>query len=116
MLETVTVFHEVSQTTFTYSRAALRAAGQPGLASVCFLWPAIGAETSLYLKELYVQEDYRRCGVARELMVAVRNEAQAAGCSRIEWTADRDNPPAVALYAALGVEPHEGKIFYRSQT
>ncbi|MHA6761646.1 GNAT family N-acetyltransferase [Streptacidiphilus sp. PAMC 29251] len=87
-----------------------------GLASVCFLWPAIGAETSLYLKELYVQEDYRRHGVARELMVAVRKEAEAAGCSRVEWTADRDNPPAVALYAALGVEPHEGKIFYRSQT
>lgn len=86
-----------------------------GLASVCFLWPAVGAETSLYLKELYVQETHRMRGVARLLMSAVHSEARSAGCSRVEWTADRDNPPAVALYAALGVEPHEGKIFYRSQ-
>lgn len=84
-----------------------------GLASVCFLWPAVGAETSLYLKELYVQEGHRRRGIARDLMAAVRDEAQTAGCSRIEWTADRDNPPALALYAGLGVEPHNGKIFYR---
>ncbi|WP_042396794.1 GNAT family N-acetyltransferase [Streptacidiphilus carbonis] len=86
-----------------------------GLASVCFLWPAAGAETSLYLKELYVREAHRLRGVARELMTAVNGEARSAGCSRVEWTADRDNPAAVALYEALGVVPHEGKIFYRSQ-
>ncbi|MFC1402029.1 MULTISPECIES: GNAT family N-acetyltransferase [Streptacidiphilus] len=86
-----------------------------GLASVCFLWPAAGADTSLYLKELYVRETYRLRGVARKLMIAVHCEARSAGCSRVEWTADRGNPAAVALYAALGVEPHEGKIFYRSQ-
>ena len=86
-----------------------------GLASMCFLWPAAGADTSLYLKELYVRETHRLRGVARELMDAVHSEARSAGCSRVEWTADRDNPPAVALYTALGVDPHEGKIFYRSQ-
>ena len=86
-----------------------------GFASVCFLWPAAGADVSLYLKELYVRESHRRSGVARALMEAVHDEARVTGCSRVEWTADRDNPPAVALYAALGFEPHEGKIFYRSQ-
>lgn len=47
-------------------------------------------------------------------MTAVRDEARAAGCARVEWTADRDNPPALELYAALGVEPEQSKVFYRT--
>ncbi|WP_370221084.1 GNAT family N-acetyltransferase [Kitasatospora sp. MAP12-22] len=75
---------------------------------------AAGADASLYLKELYLRDGHRRHGVARQLMEAVHAEARAAGCSRVEWTADRENPPALELYEALGVRPHPGKIFYRS--
>ncbi|WP_330331864.1 GNAT family N-acetyltransferase [Streptomyces sp. NBC_00536] len=86
-----------------------------GLASYSLLWPAAGAETSLYLKELYVRESARRRGVAGALMEAVKAAAAEAGCSRVEWTADTDNPSALAFYAALGVEPRNGKIFYRAE-
>ncbi|GAA1942009.1 GNAT family N-acetyltransferase [Kitasatospora viridis] len=85
-----------------------------GLAAVSRLWPAAGADISLYLKELYVRQNARRRGVARALMSAVHDEARAVGAARVEWTADRDNPPALELYEALGVEPHQGKVFYRS--
>ncbi|MFF3310467.1 GNAT family N-acetyltransferase [Streptomyces sp. NPDC002952] len=85
-----------------------------GLASYSLLWPAAGADTSLYLKELYVRTAARRRGVARALMSALREEAAGLGCSRVEWTADTDNPPALALYEALGVEQHQGKVFYRT--
>jgi GNAT superfamily N-acetyltransferase len=84
-----------------------------GLAAVSLLWPAAGAQSSLYLKELFVREPARRRGVARQLMTAVRAEAMAAGCTRVEWTADRDNPTALALYQALGFQQHNGKAFYR---
>ncbi|WP_329213313.1 GNAT family N-acetyltransferase [Streptomyces sp. NBC_00683] len=84
-----------------------------GLASYMFLWPAAGASSSLYLKELYVRESARRRGVARAFMAALNEAAAAAGCSRVEWTADTDNPPALALYEALGVKQHQGKVFYR---
>ncbi|WUH90281.1 GNAT family N-acetyltransferase [Streptomyces sp. NBC_00433] len=84
-----------------------------GLASFSLLWPAAGAESSLYLKELFVRENARRRGVARQLMAAVRAEADTARCTRVEWTADRDNPPALALYQALGFQQHNGKAFYR---
>ncbi|MFK0173444.1 GNAT family N-acetyltransferase [Streptomyces sp. NPDC090306] len=85
-----------------------------GLASTCRLWPAAGADTSLFLKELYVREAARRRGVARALMDAVREEALRLSCSRVEWQADADNPPALALYEALGFEPHDGKVFFRT--
>ncbi|MCZ4096647.1 GNAT family N-acetyltransferase [Streptomyces sp. So13.3] len=84
-----------------------------GLASYSFLWPAAGAEASLYLKELYVRETARRRGVAGVFMAKLREAADEAGCTRIEWTADRDNPPALAFYEAFGAEPRDGKVFYR---
>jgi GNAT superfamily N-acetyltransferase len=39
-----------------------------GLASYSVLWPAAGAESSVYLKELYVRAPHRRRGVARALL------------------------------------------------
>ncbi|MEU1800919.1 GNAT family N-acetyltransferase [Streptomyces sp. NPDC019937] len=86
-----------------------------GMASYSFLWPAAGADASLYLKELFVRASARRCGVAGALMAALRKEAAEAGCSRVEWTADRDNPAALAFYAALGVAPQDEKVIYRLQ-
>lgn len=83
------------------------------LASYSFLWPAAGATRSLYLKELYVTEKHRGAGVGTLLMEALYAEAERAGCSRVEWTADQDNPDAQRFYASLGVEVNSGKIFYR---
>ncbi|MFJ1585510.1 GNAT family N-acetyltransferase [Streptomyces sp. NPDC088197] len=84
-----------------------------GLASYTFLWPAAGADTSLYLKELYVRESAQRRGVGRALLAELKRIAAESACSRIEWTADTDNPPALAFYEALGVEQKAGKVFYR---
>jgi GNAT superfamily N-acetyltransferase len=84
-----------------------------GLASYSLLWPAAGADTSLFLKELYVREGARRGGVGRALMAELRKIATASGCSRIEWTADADNPTALAFYAALHIAPRADKVFYR---
>jgi GNAT superfamily N-acetyltransferase len=86
-----------------------------GLASFSLLWPATRAESLLYLKELYVRTQSRRHGVGRALMAAVRDAAAAAGCRRVEWTADRDNPPALDFYAAMGFVEHAGKVHYRWQ-
>ncbi|WP_236710866.1 GNAT family N-acetyltransferase [Streptomyces sp. 150FB] len=84
-----------------------------GFASYTYLWPAAGADSSLYLKELFVRGTARRRGVARVLMAELESIAVAAGCSRVEWTADADNPPALAFYEALGAERRDGKVFYR---
>ncbi|MFF8406879.1 GNAT family N-acetyltransferase [Streptomyces sp. NPDC015684] len=84
-----------------------------GFASYSFLWPAAGADTSIYLKELFVLEQHRRAGVAGQLMEAVRAAGREAGCSRMEWTADADNPRALAFYEALGLKPRADKPFYR---
>ncbi len=84
-----------------------------GFASYSFLWPAAGVTRSLYLKELYVVERSRRRGVGRLLMSELCRVALDTGCSRVEWTADTDNPTALRFYETLGVPPDPTKPFYR---
>lgn len=85
-----------------------------GFASYSFLWPAIGLTASLYLKELYVAQAYRRTGTGKLLMDGLYKIAVSQGCSRVEWTTDAGNPAARAFYAALGAKPLTSKIFYRA--
>ena len=84
-----------------------------GLAAYSFLWPAVGATRSLYLKELYVPDAYRRQGVGKLLMGAIFETADTLGCSRVEWTTDAGNTAAQAFYAKLGLPAYPSKIFYR---
>lgn len=84
-----------------------------GFAAYSFLWPAAGLTASLYLKELYVAEAYRRTGVGQLLMAGLYDVARRRGLSRVEWTTDTSNPGAQAFYEALGAKPLQSKIFYR---
>jgi GNAT superfamily N-acetyltransferase len=83
------------------------------MASYSFLWPAAGSTRSLYLKELYVRESVRSKGVGQQVMAELGRIAQAAGCSRMEWTGDVDNPSALHFYERMGVPQNAGKVFYR---
>jgi len=84
-----------------------------GLATYSSLWPAAGVTQSLYLKELYVRESHRKRGVGRLLMARLCAVAIETGCSRVEWTTDRDNEAAQDFYERLGTVVNPGKIMYR---
>ena len=84
-----------------------------GFAAYSFLWPAAGLTASLYLKELYVADAYRRTGVGKLLMDGLYAVAHRRGLSRVEWTTDSSNEGAQAFYEALGAKPLPSKIFYR---
>jgi hypothetical protein len=42
--------------------------------------------------------------------IAVENE-----CSRVEWTANADDPEALGFYKALGIAVNPAKKFYRAE-
>lgn len=84
-----------------------------GMAAYSFLWPAAGLTRSLYLKELYIGEGYRRRGAGRLLMQALFEVAGQHGCSRVEWTTDSGNAGAQAFYEMLRLPRHPSKVFYR---
>lgn len=58
--------------------------------------PDKGTEMLLY--ELGVDEDYRRQGIGRALLDALRTLAHERGCTGMWVPADDDNEPALALY------------------
>src|SRR3954454_8070611 len=84
-----------------------------GLAAYSFLWPAAGVTRSLYLKELFVRATARRLGIGKLLMRERHAVAAEDRCSRVEWTADTDQPEAQRFYAALGAGVLATKLFYR---
>lgn len=86
-----------------------------GIASYSFLWPAAGLTRSLYLKELYVRAERQRSGIGSTLMRALFEVAVKQGCSRVEWTTDRDNAGAQRFYEDLGLEVEPAKLFYRAE-
>src|SRR5262249_32665703 len=87
--------------------------GLAGFAAWSFLWPAVGLTRSLYLKELYVAEQYRRHGVGKLLMNALFDLARQHRCSRVEWTTDTSNGGALAFYEDLELPAYASKVFYR---
>jgi GNAT superfamily N-acetyltransferase len=97
------------------SRALVVVAGDElvALAAYSLLWPAAGVTSSLYLKELYVRERWRRHGLGRLMMAELRRVAENLGCSRLEWTTDAENDTAQAFYSALGSAVNSGKVMYR---
>lgn len=84
-----------------------------GLAAYSYLWPAAGSSRSLFLKELYVRDDYRRSGVGRLLMQELFKLAAEENCSRVEWQTDRPNTQAQQFYSSIGAVPSEDKVSYR---
>jgi ribosomal protein S18 acetylase RimI-like enzyme len=97
-----------------YALVAWDGQAPAGLAAYSFLWPAAGLSASLYLKELYVAEAYRRTSVGRMLMDELAAVASRRGLSRVEWTTDTSNEGAQAFYESLGAKPLTSKIFYRT--
>jgi GNAT superfamily N-acetyltransferase len=63
-----------------------------GMAAYSFLWPAAGLSASLYLKELYVAEAYRRAGVGRLLMAGLYDVAWRRGLSPSSGPPTRPTP------------------------
>ncbi len=96
-----------------YALVAWDGSAPAGFAAYSFLWPAAGLTASLYLKELYVADAYRRTGVGAQLMDGLYDIARRRGLSRVEWTTDTSNEGAQAFYEALGAKPLPSKIFYR---
>lgn len=62
------------------------------------------ARPTLFLEDLFVHPRGRRRGVARAMMVHLRDVARERGCGRFEWNVLDWNVDAQEFYAGLGAE------------
>ena len=84
-----------------------------GLATFSIMYPAPASAAQLYIKELFVDEKFRGKGTGRAMMKFLARYAIDHGCSRLDWSAETDNPGAVEFYTAIGAKPVEEKVYFR---
>lgn len=79
-----------------------------GVATAVTTPASLALGTFWQLRDLYVVPEARRAGIARELVVAVRDAARSAGAIRVSLITEPDNSAALALYRDLGFTVVEG--------
>ncbi len=63
----------------------------------------------VYLEDLFVRPEFRRLGLARQLLDALAERSEG----RVEWSVLDWNSEAIAFYARLGATPVGGWTRYR---
>jgi ribosomal protein S18 acetylase RimI-like enzyme len=88
--------------------------GKPaGLATFAVLYPAPGPAGQLFMKDLFILAEARGRGVGQALTAFLASLAIERGCARFDWTAETDNPEALAFYDRLGALRVTEKVYYR---
>lgn len=67
----------------------------------------------IYLEDLFVRPEMRRCGIGIALLREVAQIALARNCVRIEWLVLDWNRPAIEFYRSLGAAPLEEWTTFR---
>jgi aminoglycoside 6'-N-acetyltransferase I len=68
-----------------------------------------------FLEGWWVDEEMRRSGVGRALVVAVENWARARGLTELGSDALLDNTPGHQAHRALGFEERERVVYFRKR-
>lgn len=71
------------------------------------------AQPTLYIEDIFMQEEYRRKGFGRRTMRFVLDQARRRSCGRIEWQVLNWNEPAVRFYEKVGAERMDEWSTYR---
>lgn len=74
---------------------------------------SLRGETGIYIDSLYIEAPYRRCGIGREMIKHVAEEALEKGCKRLEWMCMDWNKEAIALYEKLGAVAFDTATTFR---
>lgn len=74
-----------------------------------------GCSTSpvVFVEGLYVAPDFRRRGLARELVRQVENWGQEAGCRELASDTELENHGSRAAHLAMGFEETEKVVYFR---
>ena len=76
-----------------------------GICTVVVVPASLTLRTVWLLRDLFVDPDARRSGIARALLAHVANAARAEGAHRLSLQTEATNTRALQLYAKAGFEP-----------
>jgi ribosomal protein S18 acetylase RimI-like enzyme len=90
-------------------------AGICSYSTLALLSSVPAASRAGYIWELYVEEAYRRRGIARALMVTAMNQLVALGCTACWLTTTANNWNAQSLYYSLDFEVVDSSVSFRKR-
>jgi GNAT superfamily N-acetyltransferase len=67
----------------------------------------------MYLEDIFVQPEWRRKGLGRQLLVHLARIANERGYGRVEWSVLDWNELAIGFYKALGAKPMDEWTVFR---
>jgi ribosomal protein S18 acetylase RimI-like enzyme len=67
---------------------------------------------AIYMKELYVEENYRSQKVGEQLMDALKKEAKFNNCTQIKWTVAPWNEAGLKFYERIGARENRDWLNY----
>jgi GNAT superfamily N-acetyltransferase len=76
-----------------------------GVCSIAVVPASLTLRTVWLLRDLYVDPDARRAGVAQSLLAHVADAARTEGAHRVSLQTEAANDRALELYAKAGFEP-----------
>lgn len=71
---------------------------------------------AIYMKELYVDENYRGQNIGEKLMFALKKEAMKNNCVQIKWTVAPWNKSSQKFYERLGAKENNDWLNYEWNT
>ena len=75
-----------------------------GFALYCFRYSSFVGQPSIWLDDLYIEEDMRSKGAGNLLMSKLRQIACENNCTHLAWTADARNTRGLKFYHRLGAK------------
>lgn len=89
---------------FSYVLFAETSGREVGFALYAFRYSSFAGQPSIWLDDLYVDEDMRSKGAGAALMDYLAQIAKETDCTHLAWNADARNTHGLNFYARLGAE------------
>ncbi|MCP2726878.1 GNAT family N-acetyltransferase [Limnofasciculus baicalensis] len=89
---------------FSYVLFAEISGHEVGFALYGFRYSSFAGQPSIWLDDLYVDEEMRSQGVGVALMVHLAQIAKENDCTHLAWNADARNSRGLSFYQRLGAE------------
>lgn len=78
-----------------------------GFAVYYYAYSTFAGRKSLFVEDIFIDEEYRHQGFAREIFSFLAKIAADTNCIRMEWDVLNWNEKALSFYRSLGASPRD---------